>query len=205
MLVSRRLQSRIRRCLAIVALLLPTDQPVLEPYEESAFFADGVASRQFPEGTIARGHLRDSPLYTGLTAEDAMISEFPLPVDRQLLDRGRRGFDTFCAPCHGRTGDGLGMIVRRGFKQPASFHDERLRQQPVGYFYGVISNGFGDMSSYAAQIQPEDRWAVVAYLRTLQWSQKVSLDTLATDVRSRVESELGGSPTPETAEDHGAE
>ena len=97
------------------------------------------------------------------------------------------------------------MIVRRGFKQPTSFHDERLRQQPVGYFYGVISNGFGDMSSYASQIQPEDRWAIVAYLRTLQWSQKVSLDTLPTDVRAQTESELAGTQAAEPAPSHGEE
>ena len=182
------------------------DQPVAEPFEASEFFADGVANRQFPEGTVARGQLReDTVLYTGLTQDDAMATEFPLPVDRDLLLRGRDRFDIYCAPCHDRTGSGLGMIVRRGFKQPTSFHDERLRQQPVGYFYGVISDGFGDMSSYASQIQPEDRWAIVAYLRTLQWSQKVSLDTLPTDVRAQTESELAGTQAAEPAPSHGEE
>lgn len=170
------------------------DQPVAEPFEESTFFADGVANRPFPEGTVARDHLRDdTAFYTGLTADDAMVTDFPLAVDPVLLTRGQDRFNTFCAPCHDRTGSGLGMIVRRGFKQPTSFHDERLRQQPVGYFYAVISNGFGDMSSYAAQMPPADRWAVVAYLRTLQWSQKVSLETVPADVRERIESELANS------------
>jgi mono/diheme cytochrome c family protein len=182
------------------------DQPVAEPFEASEFFADGVANRQFPDGTVARGQLRDDTVfYTGLTPDDTMATDFPLPVDRDLLLRGRGRFDTFCAPCHDRTGSGLGMIVRRGFKQPASFHDERLRQQPVGYFYGVISNGFGDMSSYASQIRPEDRWAVVAYLRTLQWSQKVSLDSLPTDVRAQIESELAGTRAAEPVASHGEE
>ena len=182
------------------------DQPVAEPFEASDFFADGVANRQFPEGTVARGQLREDPvLYTGLTTDDAMATEFPLPITRDLLLRGREQFNTFCAPCHDRTGSGLGMIVRRGFKQPTSFHDQRLRQQPLGYFYGVISNGFGDMSSYASQMQPEDRWAVVAYLRTLQWSQEVSLDTLTPDVRAQIESELAGTRVAETAASHGEE
>ena len=178
------------------------DQPALEPFEASAFFADGVASRDFPEGTIARGQLReDTVLYTGLNPDDTMATQLPMPVDRKLLERGRQKFNTFCSPCHDRAGSGLGMIVRRGFKQPSSFHDERLRQQPVGYFYGVISNGFGDMSSYASQIQPEDRWAVVAYLRALQWSQNVSLDTLPADVRSQIERELAGNRTPDPESD----
>lgn len=214
MQASRLHQPGIGLLSALMAIALLTtgcrqdmhDQPVAEPFEASEFFADGVANRQFPEGTVARGQLRDDTvLYTGLTPDDMMATDFPLPVDRDLLLRGRDRFDTYCAPCHDRTGSGLGMIVRRGFKQPTSFHDERLRQQPVGYFYSVISNGFGDMSSYASQIRPEDRWAVVAYLRTLQWSQKVSLDTLPTDVRAQIESELAGTQAAEPAASHGEE
>lgn len=167
------------------------DQPVIEPYEASVIFSDGAGSRPMVEGAIARGQLRADPeFYTGLTAADAMVETLPVPVTRKLLERGQTRFNAFCAPCHDRTGSGLGMIVRRGFKQPASFHEERLRQQPVGYFYSVISNGFGDMSSYAAQIPPEDRWAIVAYLRTMQWSRAVSLEKLPETLRSQVESDL---------------
>lgn len=211
MQVSRLQRPGIGLVTAVLSIALLTagcrqdmhDQPVAEAYEASSFFADGVVNRQFPEGTVARGQLRDDTVfYAGLTPEDALVTEFPLPIDGELLERGRGRFDIYCAPCHGRTGDGLGMIVRRGFKQPTSFHDERLRQQPVGYFYGVISNGFGDMSSYAAQLEPEDRWAVVAYLKTLQWSQHVELDALTADARSRIESELAGAPATEDTASH---
>jgi len=181
------------------------DQPVVEPFEASVLFHDGAGSRQLPEGTVARGLLRDDrELYFGLTSDDTVVTRLPLAVTRELLDRGRSRYDAFCSPCHGRTGDGLGMVVRRGFKQPSSFHDERLRQQPVGYFYTVISNGFGDMSSYAAQIRPEDRWAVVAYLRTLQWSRSTPLTALPPGIRSRLEAELSHS-SASTDESHGAQ
>ena len=182
------------------------DQPVIEPYETSVIFSNASGSRPLLDGTVARGQLRDNgPFYTGLAADDSMVVEIPVRVTRELLLNGQSKFDTFCAPCHDRTGSGQGMIVRRGFKQPASFHDPRLRQQPAGYFYTVISNGFGDMSSYASQVQPADRWAIVAYLRTLQWSRDAPLEVLPDEIRQRIEGELTSSPDLEPESGHGEE
>ena len=175
------------------------DQPVVEEYEYSPVFAHGVGSRMFPEGTIARGQLRaDTAFFTGLTADGQPLAEIPLAIDRALLERGRSRYDIFCAPCHDRTGQGRGTIVRRGFKQPASFHEERLRQQPVGYYFNVMSNGFGDMSSYAAQVTPEDRWAIAAYLRVLQWSRQVPLADLPEPYQAQAQAALNTSASPVT-------
>lgn len=154
------------------------DQPRYEPLEASAFFDDGMASRDLPEGTVARGHLRiDEVLYTGKSG-DTLVDTLPMEVDRVVLKRGQERYDIFCGPCHGRLGDGQGMVVQRGFKQPASFHQEPLKSQPVGYYYDVITNGFGQMSSYASQVKPRDRWAIVAYIRALQLSQAAPLGEL---------------------------
>ncbi|MBZ0112847.1 MAG: cytochrome c [Thermoanaerobaculia bacterium] len=148
------------------------DQPRYEPLELSAFFANGMASRPPIEGTIARGQLReDNALYLGKDANDAFLTALPMPVDRPLLERGQQRFDIFCSPCHGRLGDGQGMVVQRGFKKPPSYHTDPLLSQPVGYYYDVMTNGFGVMSSYASQISVEDRWAIAAYIRALQLSQ----------------------------------
>ncbi len=165
------------------------DQPKLEAYEVSDFFADGQASRQPVEGAIARGWLRaDDHLYRGVGADGAFARTLPVEVDRALLERGRERYDIFCSPCHGRTGDGRGMIVQRGFQQPTSFHDERLRAMPVGYFFDVQTNGFGQMSSYAAQVPVDDRWAIAAWIQTLQLSRNVPLDRLSGDERAAVRS-----------------
>jgi len=166
------------------------DQPVIEPFEESNFFADKRGYRMPIEGTVARGQLReDKAFYTGLSG-DRFLTKLPLAGTRELLERGRDRFEVFCSPCHSRVGDGRGMIVRRGFKQPASFHEARLRNQPVGYYFDVMSRGFGEMSSYAAQIRPEDRWAIVAYIRALQLSQAVVLADLDNEQRERVRTGL---------------
>lgn len=170
------------------------DQPVLEAYEESDFFADGRGERLPVEGTVARGQLRDNrPFYTGLDG-DAFVTELPVETTVELLERGRERYDIFCSPCHDRVGNGLGMIVRRGFKQPASFHEQRLRDQPVGYYFDVISRGFGEMSSYAAMIDPADRWAISAYIRALQLSQRVDLSDLDPEVRAEIEAAIGADP-----------
>jgi mono/diheme cytochrome c family protein len=148
------------------------DQPKYEPLEQSTIFADGAASRPMVEGTVARGMLREDPiLYTGRTADDLFVTELPVELSRELLDRGQARFNAFCSPCHGRTGEGNGMVVQRGFKHPQSLHETRLRESPLGYYFHVMTNGFGEMSSYAAQVSPEDRWAIAAYIRALQLSQ----------------------------------
>ena len=169
------------------------DQPKIEPLEASRLFADGAGARPLIEGTVARGHLRaDGRVYRGLEADGSFVVRIPLPVTAELAARGRERYDIFCSPCHGRTGNGRGMIVSRGFKQPESFHAERLRQVQDGYFYDVITNGFGQMSSYASQVPPEDRWAIVAYLRALQLSRRAPAEALTAEERQR----LGEAPQP---------
>lgn len=148
------------------------DQARLEPLEASDFFADGRGSRVPPSGTVARGELReDSLMYRGLEPDGGPARTLPVPVTRELLESGRFRYDAFCSPCHDRAGTGRGMVVQRGFKQPPSLHIERLRTAPVGYYFNVISNGFGQMSGYAAQIPERQRWAIIAYIRALQLSQ----------------------------------
>jgi mono/diheme cytochrome c family protein len=177
------------------------DQPKVKPLRGATFFADGLGSRQPIAGTIARGNLRaDNPeFYTGkksgaatATATPAQqqtaggaqnnaqqqntfpddVVDFPLPVTRDVVERGHSRFNIFCSACHGMTGNGDGMIVRRGFRRAASFNDDRLRQAPVGHFFDAITNGWGAMPSYAAQIPVQDRWAIIAYVRALQKSQQ---------------------------------
>jgi mono/diheme cytochrome c family protein len=162
------------------------DQPRYEPYEASTFFADGMASRSLPAGVVPRGHLGDDTLFaTGRAADGSLSAHLPAPVDRQVLRRGRQRFDIFCAPCHGRLGDGQGMAARRGFKQPPSLHEARLRGQPVGYYFDVMTRGFGVMPSYSAVVPAGDRWAIAAYIRALQRSQHAEVGSLpAADVEA---------------------
>ncbi len=163
------------------------DQAKYEPLEASPLFADGAASRAPVAGTVARGFLReDDARYRGVDAEGQLVERLPLEVTRPLLERGRDRYDNFCAPCHDRIGDGRGMIVRRGYKQPPSLHEERLRQVAIGYFYAVMTDGFGQMASYAAQLTPEDRWAVAAYVRTLQLSRRITRAELSDDDLARL-------------------
>jgi cytochrome c553 len=163
------------------------DQPKVEPLEASTVFGNGAASRPMIEGTVARGQLfEDQVLYTGRTTDDQFASTLPLPLTRDLLDRGQTRYDAFCSPCHGRLGDGLGMVVQRGFKRPNSFHDQRLVDSPVGYYFDVMTNGFSQMSSYAAQISPADRWAIAAYIKALQLSQSVPVELLPAADRAKV-------------------
>ena len=150
------------------------DQPKYEPLEKSRFHTDQQASRPLVEGTVARGELRDdTAFYTGKIG-NRMVEEFPVTVDMKLLRRGRERYNVFCQPCHSAVGDGNGMIVQRGFRRPQTFHQPRLRNAPPGYFYDVMTNGFGAMPDYRAQIQPGDRWAIIAYVRALQFSQNAS-------------------------------
>lgn len=164
------------------------DQVKYEPLEESPLFDNGMSSRPLVDGTVAREMPQEvTDFHTGRTATDEFVTELPVELDRELLERGRNRFEVFCSPCHGQTGDGLGMIVRRGFKQPASFHDPRLREAPVGYFFDVMSNGFGQMSSYASQIPVEDRWAIAAYIPALQLSQNIPAASLSAEEQQRLE------------------
>jgi len=147
------------------------DQPRFKPLAQSDFFTDLRSARMPIDGTIARGQLRDDTyFYTGkLGANPGDFMPFPINLD--TLARGRERFNIYCTPCHSRTGDGNGTIVQRGFRPPPSFHTERLRKAPLGYFFDVMTNGFGAMPDYASQIPPRDRWCIVAYIRALQLSQ----------------------------------
>ena len=162
------------------------DQPKYTPLRQSTFFADERSARPLVAGTVARGQLReDTLLYTGkVDGVDATV--FPFPIDERRLRRGQERFDIFCSPCHARTGEGDGMVVRRGYRRPPSYHDDRLRSASVGHFFDVITNGFGAMPDYAAQIKAEDRWAIAAYIRALQLSAHASLDDVPAVERGRL-------------------
>ena len=163
------------------------DQPKYTAYRPSAFFDDKRAMRPALPGTVARGDLEaDAVLYTGKVGS-AFTSELPVPLDAALLDRGQDRYNIYCSPCHDRTGGGDGMIVQRGYRRPVSFHDERLRHQPVGYFFDVATNGFGVMPSYRAQVPVNDRWAIVAYVRALQLSQNATVDDVPSGDRPALE------------------
>lgn len=163
------------------------DQPRVEIYERSEMFPHGQGSRVPPKGTIPRGSLyEDELLVTGkLNGEDSSV--YPFPVTRQVLQRGRERFNIYCSPCHGGTGEGLGIIVRRGMHQPPSFFEDRLLVARPGYFFDVITNGFGAMYSYASRIPVRDRWAIVAYIQTLQFSRQVSVSELTQAERAQLE------------------
>jgi mono/diheme cytochrome c family protein len=136
-----------------------------------------------------------------LEADGSFVATIPLPVTAELVARGRQRFEIYCSPCHGRTGDGQGMVVSRGFKQPESLHAERLHQTQDGYFYDVISNGFGQMSSYASQVKPEDRWAIVSYVRALQLSRRAPAAMLTDDEKQRLATPMAAAAT-EPEESH---
>jgi len=197
------------------------DQPKIKPLRGSTFFGDSLASRRPIDGTIPRGYLRDDnpEFYTGKKAgartataqpadqqtanpgaqtagaqQDSFpddVVEFPIPITKEIVERGRSRYEIFCSACHGMTGNGDGMIVRRGFRRAASFNDDRLRQAPVGHFFDAITNGWGAMPSYASTVPVQDRWAIVAYIRALQASQQNTAAASASPAPSP-------SPTPTT-------
>ena len=177
------------------------DAPRYEPLEESAFFTDGRASRVLVANTVARGQLRDDEhLYTGKIGGQ-LATEFPLPVTAETMARGQERFNVFCSPCHGRTGEGTGMIVQRGFRQPPSYYEERLRNAPVGYLFDVMTNGFGAMQDYSAQVPVADRWAIAAYIRALQFSRQGTVNDVPADRREELDrSPVTPAPPPPPAE-----
>lgn len=146
-------------------------QPYYRTLAKSDFFEDARSARMPVEGTVARGDLREDTYFYTAKIGNAIGDYMPFPVTAEVLARGRERFNITCAPCHGRVGDGLGFIPTRGFRQPPSFHIDRLRKVPVGYFFDVDTHGFGVMPDYAAQVAPRDRWCIAAYIRALQLSQ----------------------------------
>jgi mono/diheme cytochrome c family protein len=180
------------------------NQPRYEAYEASALFEDSTSARPLPEGVVARGKMppgaafEDANPYYGEEGDYAgagqgegyearLTTEMPFPVTRRVLERGQGQFNVYCSPCHGRLGNGQGMIVQRGLRKPASFHTERLRNAPIGHFYNVITNGYGAMYSYAARVKREDRWAIAAYIRALQLSQNATMQDIPQDKRNEMQ------------------
>jgi mono/diheme cytochrome c family protein len=144
----------------------------LKPYEPTSAFENGSSSQQLVAGTVARGQLRtNDALYAGRTAGGALVNTFPFPITTQVLARGQQRYNIYCLPCHAGDGRGNGMIVRRGFPPPPDYRIARLRSAPVGHFYDVMTNGYGAMYSYASRVNPQDRWAIAAYIRVLQNTQ----------------------------------
>jgi hypothetical protein len=163
------------------------DQPKYIPLRPSDFFADGRSERPLIEGTVARGHLNeDAGFYAGKGPDGKPVDTFPFPVTKDVIERGRQRYSIYCTPCHDQLGNGDGMIVRRGYRKPPSYHIDRLRQIPNGYIYDVITNGFGAMPDYAAQIEPRDRWAIVAYVRALQLSQNANINDVPAEARGQL-------------------
>jgi hypothetical protein len=170
------------------------DQPKYKPLALSTFYADGRSARPIPAGTIARGELNDDDLFhTGKVSGGTWTGAIPLTVDLPLLHRGRERYNIYCSPCHARVGDGNGMVYQRGFKRPADLLSDRVRQEPPGYIFDVITNGFGAMGDYGDQVPPRDRWAIVAYMRALELSQNATL----ADVPPREQSHLTSDARPE--------
>jgi len=209
-----RFSNRFGLCVLVLGVCLAgagcrqdmQDQPKMKPYRGTSFFGDGLAMRQPIPGTIPRGWLRSDPvLFTGKKEKSAQPSAsptatgananpyaddtdtFPFPITEETVERGRQRYDIFCSVCHGLTGHGDGMIVRRGYRKAASFHDDNLRKAPVGHYFDVVTNGWGAMPSYAPQIPVQDRWAIISYIRALQ---------VAEPQREQTATPPSGSPTP---------
>jgi hypothetical protein len=169
------------------------DQPRYEPLEASTFFGDGTSARHLVAGTVP--HVAASEIPRGadparfLTGKERgqLVTDPPFPVDRNVLVRGRERFRIFCTPCHGELGDGRGIVVQRGFTAPPDFASDRLREEPLGHFFDVITHGHGVMYSYAARVPPRDRWAIAAYIRVLQFSQHARVSELPDEDRRALE------------------
>lgn len=164
------------------------NQPRYKTFAPNPFFSDGASARPLPLHTVPRGQANtDTGFFEGTTDDGKLVETLPMPVTRELLARGRQRFDIYCAVCHGRTGEGNGMIIQRGFPVPPSYHTDRLRNAPIGYFYYVITNGYGVMYSYASRVEPKDRWAIAAYIRALQLSRHATLDDVPPDDRKNLQ------------------
>ena len=183
-------------------------QPKTEPLSISpGLFTDGAESRPLLPGTIPQGHLReDAVFFSGIGEDGKWVAKIPLPVTLALMKRGQDRYRAYCTPCHGQLGNGEGMIAHRGFelRRPVgNYHTERLRNMPVGHFYDVITNGYGAMYSYASRVEPQDRWAIVAYIRALQLSQNAApgdIDQAALAAQQQKEKETAAQAHAEGAE-----
>jgi cbb3-type cytochrome c oxidase subunit III len=191
----------MRRALAVATLAAAVcagcrqdmhDQPKVKPQSASSFFPDGRGARPLVEGTVAGSAVLGDPPYLTGKQGGQPVPRAPVPVTAETLARGRERYDVFCSPCHDRVGTGDGMIVQRGYRQPPSFHIDRLRQEPDGYFFDTITNGFGVMPNYAQQIPVADRWAITLYIRALQLSQHATLADVPESERAPLTTGGGG-------------
>ena len=163
------------------------DAPRYEAFEASTSFADGRAARVAPAGTVARGWLRDDEaLHTG-KVDGQVVDRIPFALSHADVRRGQERYTIYCTPCHGLLGDGNGMVVQRGLRQAANFHQDRLREERIGYFFDVITNGFGAMQGYAEQVPVRDRWLIAAYVRALQYSQNASINDVPQERRAQLD------------------
>ena len=177
-----------------------TQPKVHKSLQESDFFPDGASARKLVPGTVVRRssdeELRvDNPTYTAVGANKKLLDELPasIPTNLETLKRGKERFNIYCSPCHGRSGDGKGMIAMRGLalrKQPGNYHTDSIRKQPLGHYYDVISNGFGVMYSYASRVEPEDRWKIAAYIRVLQASHTTSIKDVPEEKMGELEGKV---------------
>jgi mono/diheme cytochrome c family protein len=178
------------------------DAPRYDPLEASPVFAGGASAQPLVEGTVAREDVVDDDLLTTGKVDGQVANEFPFPITRADLDRGQQRFNIYCSPCHGRTGEGNGMVVQRGYRQPPSYHIDRLRQAPVGHFFDVMTNGFGVMPDYRAQVPADDRWRIAAYVRALQLTQEgTTADVPAAELQKleNPDAAAAGAPAPTEA------
>jgi mono/diheme cytochrome c family protein len=191
--MKRRL--RILAALAFGMLLLTScgrnmfDQPRVDAFDASPYFADGSAMRPLPDNTVSRERGGLDPSFLTGMGDAGFLAELPVELTVDLLQRGKERYDIYCSPCHNYNGDGMGMVVSKGFPQPASFTEtQRLLDSPVGYFYNAITNGFGRMYSYAARVEPVDRWAISAYVKALQLSQNAPVTDVPADILDQLAS-----------------
>jgi mono/diheme cytochrome c family protein len=197
------------KALAVLTLLLlvscrqkMANQPRYDPYEPSRFFQDGMSARPRIPGTVARGELVTDPLLETGKVGGQLADGFPFPVTKEVIDRGQQRFDIYCSECHGRAGDGNGMIPSRGYRRPPSFHTDTLRTAKTGHFFDVMTNGFGSMPPYKTMIPPRDRWAIVAYIRALQLSQNASLAEVPVADRAKLDQPAAAPAQPEHGGGH---
>jgi mono/diheme cytochrome c family protein len=176
------------------------NQARYDPLEPSDFFEDGMASRPRIAGTVGRGEISGNPFFDTGKINGQIADGFPMPVTIELINRGHDRFDIYCAQCHGRIGDGNGMIPSRGYRRPPSFHSEKYRTATSGHFFDVMTNGFGAMPPYGKMIPPQDRWAIAAYIRALQLSQNATVADVPVEDRAKLDAPAAAAPAHGAAE-----
>ena len=163
------------------------NQPRAKTFSRSDFFSNGTSARPLPAHVVPRGAVNNDDIFHTGMSDGILVTQLPMQLTPQLLGRGRERYDAFCAECHGRVGDGKGVVAQRGFPAPPSYHIDRLRGAPIGHFFDVMTNGYGVMASYASQVEAQDRWAIAAYIRALQLSQDAKPGDLTANEKKELE------------------